>query len=135
VTPLIVNSRLMVSPCRRDRQQADPPLSQRPTLANLPAMRSERRACARATRRASLRYGRNARAAQPFLRPAFRSVALNGARLLSRRFVLASDRPRFCNANHPHDSGLSRAGTVIPSIGTPCFGASLMDWVISGSGM
>jgi hypothetical protein len=31
VTPLIVNSRLMVSPCRRDRQQGDPPLSQRPS--------------------------------------------------------------------------------------------------------
>ena len=31
MTPLIVNSRLMVSPCRRDRQQGDPPLSQRPS--------------------------------------------------------------------------------------------------------
>ena len=31
MTPLIVNSRLMVSPCRRDRQQGDPPFSQRPS--------------------------------------------------------------------------------------------------------
>jgi hypothetical protein len=31
VTLLIVNSRLMVSPCRRDRQQGDPPLSQSPS--------------------------------------------------------------------------------------------------------
>jgi hypothetical protein len=57
-------------------------------------------------------------------------VALNGARLLNRRFVLAFDRPRFCNADHPHDWGLSRAGTVTSSIGTPRFGASLMDWLI-----
>ena len=31
MTPLIVNSRVMVSACRRDRQQGDPPLSQRPS--------------------------------------------------------------------------------------------------------
>jgi len=99
VTPLIVNSRLMVSACRRGRQQGGPRSHKDQALANLPAMRSERRACARATRRTSLRYGqkRAGRAAvpapghslrrierSPAAQPTFRS-RISPATLLQRR--------------------------------------------------